>query len=69
MEAAELGTSHAQQGQGFAQALEGRGNHAIREHDDAQAIAAGSGRGEKNYLGVVMRGFRALWGWACNMRR
>lgn len=46
--AIEQGTSRSQKGQGLAQALEGRGSHGIREHDDLQGIGAGLGPGEKN---------------------
>lgn len=47
--AIEHGTSRSQQGQGLAQALEGRGNHGgIREHDDPQGMGAGLGPGEKD---------------------
>lgn len=58
--AVELGTSRAQEGQGLAQVLEGRGSHGIREHDDAHGVGAGPGRGEKNDVVVVVGGFRVM---------
>ena len=56
----EHGASRAQQGQGLAQALDGRGSHGIREHDDARGMGAGPGRGENADVVVLVGGYRAL---------
>lgn len=64
--AVELGT-RSQQGQGLPQALEGRGSYDIREHDDAQGIGAGPGRGENADVVVVVGGFSTLWTGACSL--